>query len=157
MRDDYQRGRPIQNTPQGSVKILGIKSCKAFIQYDNVRTLKQGTGNIKTAPFPVGELPSALADHLLETGRHSLQKLPEAQFAAHCFSFFNVLGQGGPLPSHEQVERECLCKNMILMELGRGHNPLSPFIRADSLTVKALQQKQAGFRDSKSGQNCCQG
>ena len=73
MRDDEQTRSPPQNTFEALLQSLRVERCKALVQNQKLRSLKNGAGDEHSASLPMRELPACIADHLRQSRRHSLQ------------------------------------------------------------------------------------
>ena len=83
------------------MKGLRVKRCEALVEDDEVGVLEKRPGDVEATPFAVGELPASLTDHLLQSGWHTVEEIPKAEFAAEGFSLLQIFGLCRPATAHE--------------------------------------------------------
>jgi hypothetical protein len=90
MSNDHQRWRPFQNALQRTAQGVGIERGEALVENDHGGALQQGASNIKTAALSMRKLPAGFSDHLQESGRHGVEQVSQAEFAADFFGFAHI-------------------------------------------------------------------
>ena len=126
MGDHKHRGGSIEDAAEGLAEGLRVKRREALVEDDEVGVLEQRPGDVEAAPFAVGELPTRLADHLLQPGRHAVEEVPEAELAADGFGLLQIFGLRRPAAAHQQIEGEGSREDVVLVELRRGHHVPPP-------------------------------
>lgn len=130
------------------MKGLRVKRCEALVEDDEVGVLEQRPGNVEATALAVRELPTGLADHLQQSGRHAVDKVSEAKLAAEGFGLPQILGRRRPAAAHEQVEGEGAREDVVFVKLRRPHDTPAPALRAQCLPVKALEEQETRLRQA---------
>ena len=128
------------------MKGLWVKCCKTLVEDDKVGVLEKRPGDVEATPFAVGKLPAGLADHLLQSSRHAVEEVPEAEFPAEGFGLLQIFGLRRPATSYEQVEGEGSREDVVLVKLRRPRHALPPALGPKCLPVETLQEEQTRLR-----------
>ena len=71
---------------------------------------------------------------------------PEIQGAAQGLRRLQVGRPGGPAAAHEQIERQRPAKDMVVVELRRGHHLPPPARRPERREIQAAEEEEPGLR-----------
>ena len=126
VRDDQQGRGMFQDTLLHTVQRLGIKGGKTLVQDEDGGTLQQRAGDVEPTALAMRELPAGLADDLPQPGRACGRGAAQIQGAAQGLGRLQVRRLGWPAAAHEQVEGQGPGKEVIVVELWRGHHPPPP-------------------------------
>ena len=120
--------------------------------------LQQGAGNIEAAALAMGELPASFTDHLQQPGGHAVEERPQ------------IRGRGtGPPPAARsagwagqrrpisRLKAKVPAKDVVVVELWRGHHPPPPARGAQGLAVQPPEEQEAGVRLAQPGEERRQG
>jgi hypothetical protein len=150
--DDKECRGPVEDTTEGLIKGLRVECGEAFIEDDEVGILEKRAGDVEAAPFAVGELPTGLTDHLLQSGWHTVEEVSEAEFAAKGLSLLQIFGRCRPAAAHQQIERESSREDVVFVKLrGTRHTPL-PAFSPQCLPVEPTEEEEARLRQAQASE-----
>ena len=152
MRDNHQGGGVLQNTLLHMVQRLWIQRSKTLIQDEDSGILQQCAGDVEATALAMRQLPAGLADYLPQPGRHAVEQVAEAEFAADSFCLLHVGGLGWPAAAQQQVKGERAGQDVVVMELRSGYNALPPAVGSQGLQVQSSAQEQTGLGKTQTGE-----
>jgi hypothetical protein len=145
VRDHEQALRELRRLRQTLLETVGIELGEALVEDDEVGALQERTRHEDAAALAVRQLPPRLAHRLEEPRGHAVEEIAEIELPAHHLGPPKVVGCRRPAAAHQQIERERVGEEMVLMELRRGGNPLAPGLGSKRRAIEALQQQETGI------------
>jgi hypothetical protein len=146
MRDDHQSWGVLQHTLLHMVQSLWIQSSKTLIQDKDSSVLQQRAGDVEPTALAMRKLPAGLADYLPQPGWHAVEEWSKLQSAAQRLGSPQICWLGWPATPHEQVEGQGPGKEVIVVELWRGHDPVPPARGPERWQIQTTQEKESRLR-----------
>jgi hypothetical protein len=152
-----QHGRStLQHEAESALQRLRVEGGKTLIEDDHVRLLEQSPRNVQAALLSVAELPTGLADGLLQARRHSVEQRPQIECPTDALGFLQIALPRRPSTPQKDVEGEGPHQDVVFMKLGCEDDPAPPFFGSKGFPVKPVEQQEPRLRDPAARKYCCE-